>query len=189
MLDWQSKSDDFEHAPEDEIRTAFEIAGASGRVRRVSEQLLAKKCIRREFENQVFAWKTLNNSDLRVPKPIRYVSGSFGSENGIMVTEFLDGYSWDAAEKVDGSHMNELVYKAIRHMHNAPLKTVDPQILPGPLDGGLAESFPWGRGQKEAECPSHHYTMWKHAPTKGLPGTQSGTSNAMQGALAFKVRD
>lgn len=151
MLGWQSTSDGFERAPEDEIRTAFEIAAASGRVRRVSEQFLAKECIRREFENQVFAWKTLNSRELRVPKPIRYASGSFEGGNGIMIMEFLDGCSWDTAEKADKSLMNELVHKAIQHMHKAPLKTMDQHILPGPLDGGHAESFPWGRGQKEAE--------------------------------------
>ena len=97
-----------------------------------------------------------------MPKPIYYVSGSFGSENGIMVMEFLDGCCWDTAEKMDESRKNELVYKAIKHMHKAPLKNMDQQMLPGPVDGGYAESFPWGRGQKEAECP---FTSLHHVET------------------------
>jgi hypothetical protein len=32
------------------------------------------------------------------------------------------------------------------------LDTTGRQIFPGPLGGGYAESFPWGRGQKKVEA-------------------------------------
>lgn len=151
MLDWQSNSDDFGRAPEDDIREIFEIAAGSGRVRRIAEKFLAKKCIFREFQNQAFAWETLNGASLRVPRPIRYVGGSVEGENGIMIMEYLDGHSWDTAENVDESLTNERVRKAVQHMHTATPKATSQPVVPGPLDGGLAESFPWGRGQKEVE--------------------------------------
>jgi aminoglycoside phosphotransferase (APT) family kinase protein len=151
MLDWQSDSDDFKRASEDEIHEIFQLAATNGRVRRVSEQILAKKTALREFENQVFAWKTLNGASLRVPEPIRYVHGLVEGENGIMIMEFLDGCSWDNVEKVDESCTNVRVHKAIQHMHKATVKTTGRHVIPGPLDGGHAEGFPWGRGQKEAE--------------------------------------
>jgi thiamine kinase-like enzyme len=151
MLDWQSNSNDFGHASEDDIRKIFDLASTSGRVRRVSEKILAKKCLLREFENQVFAYESLDGTTLRVPKPIRYIGSSVEGENGIMIMEFLDGCSWDEAATVDESRTNDRVHKAIQHMHKAIPKTGNQQIYPGPLDGGHAESFPWGRAHKEAE--------------------------------------
>jgi thiamine kinase-like enzyme len=151
MLDWQSSSDDFKRASDDEIRAIFKLASTSGRVGRVSEKIMAKKSASREFENQVFAWKTLNSASLRVPEPIRYVHGSVEGENGIMIMEYLNGCPWDDVEKVDESCTNVRVHKAIQHMHQATVKTAGQNVVPGPLDGGHAESFPWGRAQKEAE--------------------------------------
>lgn len=151
MLNWKSASHDFKCASNDEVRRMFELASNDGRVRRVSERFMAKKANSREYQNQLFAWETLNGAHLRIPEPIHYVHGSVEGEDGIMVMEFLDGCSWDEAQDLDESYTNEQVHKAIQHMHKATLDTTGRQIFPGPLDGGYAESFPWGRGQKAVE--------------------------------------
>jgi aminoglycoside phosphotransferase (APT) family kinase protein len=151
MLHWQSNSDDFEHASENEIIEMFMLVQTGGRARRVSENILVKKCLQREFGNQFFAWKNLNGTSLRVPKPVRYIRGSLEDENGFMVMEFLDGCSWEEVKEVDESCVNTRVHKAVQYMHRVTPQTTHQRIYPGPLDGGRAESFPWGRGQKEAE--------------------------------------
>jgi hypothetical protein len=55
MLDWESNSDAFKRAPNDDIRGIFELASNDGRVRKVSERIIAKKADLREFRNQLFA--------------------------------------------------------------------------------------------------------------------------------------
>ena len=136
-----------------QISPLLELASNDGRVRRVSERIMAKKTDLREFRNQLFAWEALNSAHLRIPKPIRYVHGSVEGENGIMIMEFLDGRSWGEAGHFNESCTNERVHKAIQYMHKATLDTTGRQVFQGPLGGGgYAESFPWGRGQKKVEA-------------------------------------
>lgn len=142
MLDWESNSDAFKRAPNDDIRGIFELASNDGRVRKVSERIIAKKADLREFRNHLFAWEALNGAHLRIPEPVRYFRGSVEGENGIMIMESLDGCSWDKAGHFNESCTNERVHRAIQYMHKATLDTTGRQIFPGPLGGGYAESFP-----------------------------------------------
>jgi len=147
MPNLEGATEDARHASQKETFEKFHLAGI-GRSRKISDSLLAKKCSEREFNNQMFAWKTLNGEKVRVARPLQYFKNPTEEGSGLMVMEFLNGESWDV--NFDPS-INTKVHEAVRHMHSATPWTTEQQVYPGPLDRGRAESFPWGRGQKEAE--------------------------------------
>jgi len=101
MLGWRSSLDDFRCAPATEVIRIFEEVDAGSRTRRVAENVLVKRCGRREYLNQDFVWRHLDGPQLRVPKPIRFVDDvdRNGSFLGFVVMEFLHGRTWEEERK------------------------------------------------------------------------------------------
>lgn len=173
LLTWQSSRDEYNNATEESIAHLYDARQSSSLARRLSETIVVKRCLpapgKREFQNQVHAWHELDNirlrdgRGLRIPEPIRYFE-SRGAESfnyGYIVMEYLHGTILEDSLCKDDI---PIIAEAITLIHGSTARSA--HARPGPLDGGLAEGFPWG--EHGAECPFSTIFDVQHAIDKRL---------------------
>lgn len=160
-LCWSSTRTEFEIASTEDIIGLFEGAANSSefnRARRVAETIVVKwegLAAGREYANQRLAWVLFNGDRLRVPEPIRHVTGptSWSPEESFIVMEHIDGVTLEEAH--DETQADALV-EAILHVQKQTQASLSERSRPGPPDGGLAQGFPWGL---ENTAEMHFITM------------------------------
>lgn len=155
-ITWESSWSELKQASTDAIIQRFDEAEPVSKhnmnVRRLSETAVLKRTSfgsKREYGNQMLAWKGLNSERLRVPEPIRYIKHEheYGILYGYLIMEYLHG---TPVEEANNEGFVDTVAQAILEIHTRS-RGVAQYLPPGPPTGGLAEGFPWGQNGAENE--------------------------------------
>jgi aminoglycoside phosphotransferase (APT) family kinase protein len=138
-----------------DIIDRYEASTSHLTARKISETVVVKRCMagEREFENLEHAWSLLNGIRLaskrvlRIPEPLRYfeLADHDGFTSGYIVMECFDGETMETG--LNEENLSD-VAEAISRVHYETGRYV--HTRPGPLDGGLADGFPWGEDRCES---------------------------------------